>query len=232
MKNKIKHIIYLILLSSVVIYIFYSWNYSYKDIKTYKKIKRHSFIYDKIDLDKSNEFHFIISEKQWKYKEELHGELLVILFGFNAEDKYINEDKDIEIEFKAYSKNNDRVYDRVILNEYYPSKSVSLKELDYRGGISIDGIKEFGRIYSIGLLNNFAFEDIEVKLNFKGNYDKLKGSSPVIAVTGYNALNTGYGAYLGKKVYDILTFLIFFVLTVFFIREIYFFFKKIKHKES
>jgi hypothetical protein len=160
--KKIKNILYLVLLIIVVIYVVIETLELNSVYNKTSNMRKQMYLIEDVNIAKKGELIFCINNEKWGVKNELDKQLLDV--GLAFKDKDLNKNKfrksTLEIEFEAFSKEGDSVYNRMICNSYYKS-NIKLYNKDYFG--NVDNC-DFNTILDLGLINNFSLEDIYIKL--------------------------------------------------------------------
>jgi len=176
----IRQILRLTLFLPFILYIFIS--ISYDTDRLISESYDNKFIIDNFRLDKSKELIFHISNKTWPFKCKLDNELLLLSIEFDNPSPYIGQ-SDLIFKVSAYTKNRNKILNRLILHDYINNSDTTiLKKCNISSGR-----------YRIGLLCNFIYEDIVVKMDVIQADSILNQSNPRLVLESYKASNEIYG---------------------------------------
>lgn len=160
--KKIKNIGYLVLLIIVVVYIINATVALNSEYNKTSNMRKQTYLIEDVNIAEKGELIFCINNEKWGVKNELDKHLLEV--GLAFKDKDLNKDKyrksPLEIDFEAFSKEGDSVYNRMICNSYYNS-NIKLCNKDYFGDVDKC---DFNTILNLGLINNFSIEETYIKL--------------------------------------------------------------------
>ena len=166
---KIRQILRLILFLPLIYYIYISQNYD-NNINIRESINNR-YTSEVLKFDKEGELTFNITKESWPFKDKLDNELLLVSLKF---DSQINSDLSSLI-FKTDAYSKDKSLNRFILHDYINNSDTTiLKDCDISGGR-----------YRIGLLSNFSYEDIIIKLKIIQPDSSLGYSNPRLLIESY-----------------------------------------------
>ena len=176
---KIGQILRLLLFLPLIYYLYISITYD-NNVRI-RESQKNKFVSEKFKVDKEGDLIFNISNKNWKYKDRLNNELL--LLSINFDDNINKNESKLIFKINAYSKTKGKELNRLILHEFInDSDETSLKECDI-----------LGDRYRIGLLSNFSYEDLIIKMTIIQSDSLLTKSNPRLEIESYKGSSEVYG---------------------------------------
>jgi hypothetical protein len=176
---KIGQILRLTLFLPLIYYLYISINYD--NNVGIRESQKNKYVSEKFKVDKVGDLIFNISSKEWPFKDRLGNELL--LLSINFDDNIDVTQSKLIFKINAYAKNKDKVLNRLILHEYVnDSDETILKDFDMSGGR-----------YRLGLLSNFSYEDMTIRMNIIQSDSLLNKANPRLEIESYKGSSEVYG---------------------------------------
>src|SRR3989339_130598 len=111
---KIGQILRLLLFLPLIYYLYISITYD-NNVRI-RESQKNKFVSEKFKVDKEGDLIFNISNKNWKYKDRLNNELL--LLSINFDDNINKNESKLIFKINAYSKTKGKELNRLILHEF------------------------------------------------------------------------------------------------------------------
>jgi hypothetical protein len=176
---KTRQILRLLLFLPLICYIYISIYYD-NDITT-REGQKNKFISDNFRVDKIGDLNFTISSKDWPFKDKLDNEFLLLSLKFDN-NVDIHQSKLI-FQINAFAKSKERILNRLILHDFInDSSEIILKNHDL-----------FGDKVNLGLLSNFSYEDIIIKICILQPDSILNNAKPRLEIENYKGSSGVYG---------------------------------------
>lgn len=176
---KIGQILRLTLFLPLIYYLYIS--ITYDNNIGIRESQKNKYVSEKFRVDKEGDLIFNISSKEWKYKDKLDNELL--LLSLNFDDNISINDAKLEFKINAFSNYKGKELNRLILHEYInDSDETILKDCEMSGGRC-----------RIGLLSNFDYEDLTIRMIIIQSDSLLTKANPRLEIESYKGSSEVYG---------------------------------------